>query len=211
VNDGTRTPAAPPGWWLRNRAWLVAAVVLGVLAFYLPWRINQRELDRQRPRTAIRAAMGAGAWSEYEGARWRIVRVRRETARIGAAADYEHPEATLLLVDFEVVPGADIDARRLDQCRGRLVDAGGREWEANLPPKLSTWMLRRGLDGSCGSRVVGGPATAVAGTPFAFTHVYLVPADVPLRGLSADIVFPPFTTRPKMGTFLRFGLPAPRG
>lgn len=207
MSDGPHA-AETTGWWRRNRAWLLAALVLGVLAFYLPWRINQRELDRNQPRTAIPAA--GDAWSDYEGARWRIVRVRHEAARAGSAADYQHPDATLLRVDYEVVPGADVDARRLDQCEGRLVDASGREWEANLPPKLSTWMVRRGLDGSCGSRVVGDPDAAVRGKPFAFTHVYLVPADVAMDGLSADIFFPPFTTRPRMGTYLRFALPAPR-
>jgi hypothetical protein len=71
-------------------------------------------------------------------------------------------------------------------------------------------MARRGIGGSCGSRVVGGTSTAVAGTPFAFTHVFLIPSDVRLDDLHADIAFPPVSTRPKMGTYLRFDLPDPR-
>ena len=210
MSDRVHDVASSTGWWRRNRAWLPAAVVLGVLAFALPWSINQRELDRGAPRNALQATAGGDAWSDYEGARWRIVRVRREGAPAGSMADYQHPDATLLLVDFEVVPGADVDARRLDQCKGRLVDAGGRAWDANVPSKLSTWMARRGLGGGCGTRVVGEPAETRAGEPFAFTHVYLVPADVSPRGLSADIVLPPSTTRPVMGTYLRFALPAPQ-
>ncbi len=196
------------GWFQRNRFWLPAAVVLGFLAFHLPWRINQRELDRMEPRHRIVAA--ATGWSEYEGARWRIVDVRRQPAGAGSAADYAHPDATLVLVSYEVVSGPGIDARRLDQCRGRLVDAAGREWEANNPSKLSTWMVRRRISGSCGSRVVGEPASAAPGQPFAFTHVFLVPAGVQTRGLRADILFPPFTTRPRMGTYLGFDLPDPQ-
>jgi len=114
------------------------------------------------------------------------------------------------VIDFEVIPGAGVDATRLDQCKGRLVDADGRSWEANFPAKLSTWMLRQRLNGNCGTRVVGEPATAVAGEPFAFTHAYLIPSDVPMQDLQVDLFFPPFTTTPKMGTYLRFALPPPR-
>ena len=205
-----RDPAVATGWWRRNRAWLPVAALLGVLAFTLPWRINQRELDRGQPRNAILATNGAEAWSAYEGARWRLVGVRREAVPAGFAAGYQHPDAARLVVDFEVVPGAAVDVRRLDQCKGRLVDAGGRTWDANAPSSLSTWMRRRGLAGSCGSRVTGAPATAGEGQPFALTHAYQVPADVPMRGLQVDIFFPSFTTTPRMGTYLRFALPAPR-
>ncbi len=199
-----------PTWWRRQRAWLAAAVVLGVLAFYLPWRINERELDRIRPRTAIAAATDAQAWSDYEGARWRIVGVRRDVAPVGTAAEYLHAEATRLVIDFEVIPGAGVDAQRLDQCKGRLVDANGRRWEANFPARLSTWMMRQRFNGTCGSRATGEPATAVEGQPFAFTHAYLIPSDVALQDLHVDVFFPPFTTTPKMGTYLRFASPAPR-
>ncbi|VXB59069.1 conserved hypothetical protein [Luteimonas sp. 9C] len=202
--------AAAPGWWRRNRHWLPTATVLGVLAFYLPWRINERELDRIRPRTAVTAPADAAAWREYEGARWRITGVRREPARAGTAAEYLHADATRLLVEFEVLAGAQVDAARLDQCKGRLVDADGRAWEANFPAKLSTWMLRQGLDGRCGTRVRGTPAAAVAGQPFAFTHAYLIPSDVPVEGMQVDLFFPPSTTTPTMGRYLRFPLPAPR-
>ena len=183
-------------------------MILGVLAFYLPWRINQRELDRGQPRTAIRASAEVGAWSAYEGAQWRIVGVRRDTVPAGAAAGYQHPAAVRLLVDFEVIAGASVDVQRLDQCKGRLVDASGRTWDANMPAQLSTWMRRRGLQETCGSRVTGEPATAALGQPFAFTQAYLLPADAPTQGLQADLYFQPFSTTPKMGTYLRFALPA---
>lgn len=200
--------ATPPGSWLRrNGGWLLAATALGIAAFYLPWRINQRELERNQPRNRIEAAPG---WSEYEQARWRVVAVRRQPAGAGALAEYQHAEASLLLVDYEVIPGPRLDARRLDQCKGRLVDRTGRTWEANAPAKLSTWMARGGISGSCGSRVVGRPAVAVPGRPFAFTHGFLIPADTPTQALHADVFFPPSTTRPRMGTYLRFALPAPR-
>ncbi len=207
MNGHAHVPASTRGWFRYNRGWLLAAVVLGILAFLLPWRINQRELDRNAPRTPVHAT--PGTWSDYEGARWRITGVRREAAPAGSAAEYQHPDAALLLIEFEVVPGPDVDARRLDQCKGRLVDANGREWEANMPSKLASWMARQGIGGTCGSRVVGEPAMATAGTPFAFSHAYLVPADAPARDLQADIFFPPQTTRPKMGSFLRFRVPAP--
>lgn len=210
MSEPAHDTAASTGWWRRNRHWLPAAAVLGVLAFYLPWRINERELDRIRPRTAIVATPGEAVWSEYEGARWRITGVRREPAKAGTAAEYMHADATRLIVDFEVVPGATVDAERLDQCEGRLVDTRGRTWEANFPAKLSTWMLRQRLSGSCGSRVVGEPATAAADQPFAFTHAYLIPADVPMQGLQVDLFFPPSTTTPKMGTYLRLTLPEPQ-
>lgn len=196
------------GWLRRNRAWLAAAAMLGALAFYLPWHINQRELDRIEPRHRIVAA--TAGWSGYEGARWRITGVRRQRADAGAGADYPSPDAALVLVDYEVIPGPGIDARRLDQCTGRLVDAAGREWEANRPANVSTWMTRRGLGGRCGSRLAPDHAVASAGRPFAFTHAFLVPAASLHTDLRADIVFPPSTTRPRMGTYLGFDLPAPR-
>lgn len=208
LDTGLHDDGTPPGWWRRNRGWLPAVVVLGALAFYLPWRINERELDRIRPRTPIAAATAADAWSEYEGARWRITGVRHETAAAGTNAEYLHPDATRLVIDFEVIAGDEVDAQRLDQCKGRLVDAGGRSWEANFPARLSTWMMRQRLNGTCGSRASGEPSEAVAGQPFAFTHAYLIPADVPLDQLQVDVYFPPSTTTPKMGTFLRFPLPA---
>lgn len=200
----TPDPAARP-WLRRNGGWLLAAAVLGVAAFHLPWRIGQRELDRGQPRHAIEATAG---WNEYEQARWRIVAVRRQPAAAGSAADYQHPDASLLLVDYEVIATPGVDARRLDQCKGRLVDRSGRTWEANAPAKLSGWMARRGIGSTCGSRVVGQPAEAVPGKPFGFTHAFLVPAQTPVAGLHADLFFPPSTTRPRMGTYLRFALPA---
>lgn len=208
IPTGTGTGTGGARRWLaRHGGWLLAAVVLGGVAFYLPWRINQRELDRGQARHRIEASDG---WSAYERARWRVVAVRRQPAGAGSAADYQHPDASLVLVDYEVIADPGVDAQRLDQCKGRLVDRSGRTWEANAPAKLSTWMARNGISGSCGSRVVGRPATARPGTPFAFTHGFLIPADVPVDALSADVFFPPSTTQPRMGTYLRFELPAPR-
>ena len=193
-------------WWRHNRGWLAAAALLCPLAFLLSWGVVQRDLDTKHPRNQITAN---AKWNAYEGARWRLVGVRRETAAAGPAADYAHPEAALILVDYEVIPGATVDVARLDLCKGRLVDGDHREWEANAPARVSGWMADRGLGGTCGSRVVGGNAQAVAGQAFAFTHVYLVPANVRPADLHADIVFPPFTTTPKRGTYLRFALPDP--
>lgn len=198
------TPAPARTWWQRQRGWLLAAAVFCVLSFLLPWLVNRRELDRVHPRTPIAAT---AEWNDYEGARWRLVDVRREPVAAGRGADYEHPDATLIVVDYEVIPGPGIDATRLDQCKGRLVDDSGREWEANVPAKVSAWMTRHDLGGTCGSRFVGVAARAVTGEPFAFTHVFLVPADVRPGDLHADLIFPPFTTTPRMGMFLRFTLP----
>ena len=139
-----------------------------------------------------------------------LVAVRRQPAPAGSAAEYQHADASLLLVDYEVIAAPGLEVRRLDQCKGRLVDRSGRTWEANAPAKLSGWLARRGIGSACGSRVVGSPAEAVPGVPFGFTHAFLVPADTPMDGLHVDVFFPPSTTRPRMGTYLRFAVPAPR-
>lgn len=198
-------PIPMDAWWRRNRVWLGGAVVLGALAFWLPHRGLQRELDRALSRHAVQAdANGSGT---YEGATWRLLRVERKPASDGLGG-YVHGPAQLLVVHYEVVPDAGTTADTLDRCNGRLVDATGRRWEANAPSKVATWLMRQGLNRTCGSRAGTGMARvdARAGEAMAFAHAYLLPAGVDAANLRAQVLLPPSTTTPA-GRYLEFRLP----
>lgn len=127
-------PVGRPGWWRRNRGWLAGSVLLGALAFYLPYRDSQAERARAAPRHRIEAANPG--WSQYEGSGWRITGVDFERGAGSAVADYPHAPGSQLVVHYQVLPGPEATAKLLDRCRGRLVDPAGRRWLANEPYKL---------------------------------------------------------------------------
>lgn len=194
------------GWWRRNRVWLAAALVLGALAFWLPYRDAAREFqDRREPRHARDVA--PGQWGEYEGSRWRLAGVRRVDDLPAAFAGYPHGPSSLVIVGYDVVPGPDATAELLDRCRGRLSDTSGRTWDADAVPHASLDREQQRIRTRCGSRTGAGleRETARPGEPFRFHHLYQVPRDVPTPGLRGEIAFPPSTTAPP-GTYLRFDL-----
>lgn len=197
---------AGAGWWRRNRWWLVGAVVLGVLAFWLPYRDAVREFVQTRePSQPI--DVPAGAWAEYEGSRWRVVGVQREDGLRDGYAGYQHAESSLVIVSYEVIAGRGISPDALDRCRGRLSDVRGRVWNADAIPYASLSRPRQRLGKSCGSRLGADLEREKArpGRPFAFHHLYQVPRGLPTNELRGEIVFPPFKTTPP-GAFLRFDL-----
>lgn len=211
MNDDTMSAALPvasanAGWWRRNRWWLCGALVAGVLAFWLPYREAVREFVRTRE-PSLPIDVPAGAWGEYEGSRWRVVRVQREDDLRQGMAGYAESASSLVVVTFEVIPGRGVGGDDLDRCRGRLSDAQGRTWEADAIPYVNLSRARQRLNKSCGSRMGADFRTekARAGRPFAFHHLYQVPRDVPTNSLRAEIAFPPFMVEPK-GAYLRFAL-----
>jgi hypothetical protein len=203
----------PRGWLHRNRWWLPGALVLGALALLLPWRAAEHEYARRTYTHPVEGRLDG--WTAYEGARWRLVEVRREEGE-GTYADYPHSEASRVLVVFEVIPGKDIDLQVLDRCVGRLSDGRGRHWggqmvavdefSAREQARLER-MLR--LDTRCASRTDASfnNIKARRGEPFRFFHGYLVPRDLPNSDLSAEILLNPYQTTPP-GSYLRFRLPA---
>ncbi|MEO6102499.1 MAG: hypothetical protein ABIP44_02540 [Pseudoxanthomonas sp.] len=202
-------PTTQPGWWRRNRGWLAGSLVLGTLAFYLPYRDSQAERARSAPQHRITAE--SKGWSQYEGSGWRITGVDFEPGEGRAVADYPHAPGSLLLVHYQVMPGSEATARLLDRCRGRLVDSSGRRWLANDPYKLGRRLRDRGFNDSCGTRP-GESFVRIEARPgqaFDFSHAYLLPATATRQGLRAEIFFPPSTTTPA-GSYLSFPLPATR-
>lgn len=215
MNDATTT-APSPGWLHRNRLWLPAALLLGALALLLPWRAAQHEYGR-RGFTHPLDAQPSG-WTEYEGARWRLVEVRRENAE-ATLEDYGFVDASRLIVVYEVIPGREIDLKTLDGCVGRLSDDKGRHWGGRVGSgdEFASAAQRRleqalQLDTRCASRrdAALGEVKARRGQPFRFFHGYLIPRDLPESGLSAEIILNPYETTPP-GSYLRFKLPAAAG
>lgn len=198
-------PAASPAWWRRNRWWLPGALLLGVLAFWLPYRDAVREfVETRKPSHPINVALGR--WGDYEGSRWRVTRVRREEMNQGSAG-YQHSESSLVVVTYEVIRGEDVTSEALDRCTGRISDQRGRHWraEAMVYSRLPQAYQRLGKD--CGSRMGAEflRETALPTRPFEFHHLFQVPRDVPTSELRGEIAFPPFKTTPP-GAYLRFNL-----
>ena len=201
----TPPPDASSTWWRRNRGWLLGALLLGALAFWLPYRDAVREFRETRePSHPIDVAFGE--WADYEGSRWRVTRVQREDLKQGSAG-YLHSDSSLVAVTYEVIRGKDVASEALDRCSGRLSDQDGRYWRADamvhsqLPPAF------RRLGRDCGSRMGEGflRETALPARPFEFHHLFQVPREVPTSELHGEIAFPPFKTTPP-GSYLRFKL-----
>lgn len=212
-----------PGWWRRNRFWLPGALVLGVLAFLLPYRANLYEYGRRGFDHPIDAA--ADGWTPYQGSRWRLVEVLRDDGASDVVADYPHSKASLLALVYEVVPRKGVTPDALDLCHGRLTDAKGRAWggpawggEGSLRGASITSSAQRrveralDLSSDCGSRHVRfdqDEVKARPGRPFRFAFLYVIPRDLPTQGLRGEIELDPYNAKPP-GSYLRFTLGASR-
>lgn len=199
-------PSASSGWWRRNRFWLGGALVLGALAFWLPYRGAVREfVDTREPSHPVDVA--AGDWGAYEGSRWRVVGVQREDGLKQGMAGYQTSESSLVIVTYEVVAGSGVTGDALDRCSGRLSDARGRLWRADAIPYTQLSRARQRLGKACGSRLGEDleREKARVGRPFRFHHLYQIPRDLPTAQLRGEIAFPAFKTTPP-GTYLRFQL-----
>lgn len=202
--------AEATGWLRRNRWWLAGALVLGALAFVLPYRAAQHEYGRRTYTHPVQA--DGGGWTDYEGSRWRLVGMRFEPV-LGVVARYMHSDAAIVHLVYEVIPGRGVDMKRLNACRGRLQDARGRVWgDQAFTSDLDARTERRikeqsGLEAGCASRA--GPdfseIKARPTRPFRFRHSYLVPRDLPRQGLRGEIIVDPFNTTPP-GSYITFDL-----
>lgn len=206
MNTNSPTDAAASGWLRRNGFWLLGALVLGSLAFALPYRSALREQERRAPQHAIEVA--AGDWGDYEDSRWRVVEVRRVDGLKPGAAGYLSAPASLLAVTYEVIPGATALSDRLDRCESRLSHADGRRWRAGSTSLSRLLGPRDELGNGCGSRLGRDfeRVRARADRPFRFRHLYLVPAAQPERELRAELLLPPASGVQPSGHYLRFSL-----
>lgn len=205
------SPASParfdpaPTWWRRNRWWLGGALLLGVLALWLPYRDAVREfVETRKPSYLIDVPLGA--WGEYEGSRWRVIRVRREDMQQGSAG-YQHSDSSLVVVTYEVIRGESVASEELDRCSGRMSDQRGRYWRADAMAHSQLPKAFQRLGKDCGSRMGKEflRETAMPGRPFEFHHLFQIPRDLPISELRGEIAFPPFKTTPP-GAYLRFDL-----
>ena len=213
MNSSSTDVQTDRGWLYRNRWWLPGALVLGTLALVVPWRAAMHEFGRRTFTHPVEGQLEG--WTEYEGARWRVVEVQRQEPK-GPSADYSHSDASRLLVIFEVIPGKDIDLQVLDRCVGRLSDGRGRHWGGQMmaTDEFSSRVQRQleqelQLDTRCASRTDTSfsDIKAQPGQPFRFFHGYMIPRDLPTDELSAEIILNPYETTPP-GSYLRFKLPA---
>ncbi len=208
--DATSDPlpvvAARDGWWRRNRWWLAGALVSGALAFWLPYRDAVREFVHTRE-PSVPIPVRAGQWRDYEGSRWRVVRVQRFDQLADMTAGYPHSASSLVVVRYEVVRGRGVSIQDLDRCKGQLSDLRGRRWDADAIPYAKLARQHQRTPRTCGSGLGSGLEREQArpGRPFAFNHIYQVPAGVPTHALRSEIAFPPFMVEPK-GAYLRFDL-----
>lgn len=206
------------GWWRRNRFWLAGALVLGVLAFLLPYRAMRYEYGRRGFDHPIDAA--TDGWTHYQGSRWRLVEVLRDDGASDVVADYPHTKASLLALVYEVVPGEGVTPDALDRCAGRLTDVRGRAWGgpawgegssggASIIRSAQSRVERAlELSSDCGSRHIRfdkEEVKAQPGYPFRFAFLYAIPRDLPTQGLRGELVLNPFEAKPP-GSYLRFTL-----
>ena len=206
--DGTTSQPASPsdGWWRRNRAWLLGALLLGVVAFARPYQDALKEYQRWRPHDPVDVAKGE--WAEYAGARWRLVDASLKTATgPGSAFDLQRLDSSVLVLRYEVVPDPGTDPDKLDSCTGRVFDAQGREWENN-PLPLSRYRNPQRLSDMCGSRLGEDfkRQHARPGQPFVFEHLYQLPRSKDWRRLQAGISVPDKALVKDQGSYLRFSL-----
>lgn len=199
----TKTNADPAtGWWRRNSGWLVGTAVLGALALWLPYRDALRQYRERNPSVAVIAAKGD--WTAFAGARWKLISAESMIAGDPRLRGRLRKDAEVLLLRYEVIPDPDTKATDLDLCRGAIVDAQGRRWDAGggALPRLSGPRVPE----TCGSGYDTGfkRVTAVPARPFAFQHAFVLPRGQRLDELRARIEFK--NTKKADGRYLEFSL-----
>lgn len=171
--DDNAAPASTAGWWRRNAGWLIGTAVFGALALWLPYRDALRQYRERNPSVAVVATKGD--WTAFAGARWKLVSAESMLAGDARLRGPLRKDAEVLLLSYEVIPDEGTKAADLDLCRGAIVDARGRRWEAGgaALPRLSGPRLPE----TCGSgydaafkRVLALPTR-----PFAFRHAFVLP------------------------------------
>lgn len=190
-------PPAPPArdgddrrdWCIRQRPWLIGALLLGAWAFVAPWREAREQYDAFRPQAFVEVDRGEAG--ELAGARWRVIDATRLATLPAAAGAPLRPDSDMLIVRFEVTPGPDTASDRLDSCQNALVDGEGRSWDAN-PLALSRYRSSDGIGTMCGSRMGADfkRVEAKAGQPFVFEQRFQLPRALPTAGLQAEIRLP---------------------
>ncbi len=207
------SPIEPPptqagdtrSWWLRQRPWLIGALVLGTWAFVAPYREAREQYDAFRPQAFDEVDRGEAG--ELVGARWRLLGATRIATLPAEAGTPLRPDSDMLVVRFEVTPGSDTDIDLLDACRGQLVDADDdRRWDAN-PLTLTRYRSADGVGTMCGSRMGRDfkRVSARVGQPFVFQHLYQLPKTLPTAGLQVEVRMPARHPVPDPPA-LRFGL-----
>lgn len=201
------SPAAPHLWWRHNRGWLLGAVLLAALAFYLPIRDAYWEYQRFRPHLPVDLARSA--WGKYAGASWRLVDASLKTATgPGSKFDLDRLDAAVLVLRYEVLLAPGTDPDKLDTCRGRLLAEDGREWESQDGSPFRR--AARPLSTSCTRRYGADfkQKLAVPGQPFTFVQFYVVPRSIDWRRLHAriDVLNPEQAPVEQRTRYLRFSL-----
>jgi len=199
------TTAAPRriGWWRSNVWWLLGTAVLGGWAIYAPYREALNSYQERRPSTPVRA--GKGEWTAFEGARWRLLGAEVLAPRDPRLQGPLRKDAGVMLVRYEVIADSGTQTRALDACRGAIVDARGRRWEAD-PVGLPRLSREAKLPTTCGSGTDAQykQILAVPGRPFAFQHAFVLPRELQQDGLHARIEFP--HSQSAKGRYLDFEL-----
>lgn len=112
--------------WLRHHApWLLGALVVGVLALYLPYHDVHKVAVRHNPDHALDA--GPGQWITFDGARWRLLSLQPDVAPL------KHPrsDAQVIAATFEVTLAGGT-RKDLGKCLIRLADRRGRYWSDSI-------------------------------------------------------------------------------
>jgi hypothetical protein len=171
--DDTAPPAPPPGWWRRNAGWLIGTAVFGALALWLPYGDALQQYRERNPSLAVVAAKGD--WTVFAGARWKLVAAESVLAGDRRLRGPLRKDAEVLLLSYEVIADEGTKPGDLDLCRGAIVDAHERRWEAGggALPRLSGPRLPE----TCGSGYDDAfkRITALPTRPFAFRHAFVLP------------------------------------
>lgn len=207
IATGASAPAAaagapPAGWWRRNLGWLAGALALGACTLWMSYQDALEHYQVQNPLQPVDAPKDG--WVRLEGARWRLVGAEAVPPRDRRLLGPVRKDAGVLLLRFEVIADSGTAAETLDRCRGHIVDAQGRRWDAS-PPGLPRLGGER-LPDRCGSGQDSDfkPVSAVPGRPFVFRHAYLLPRALSTQGLEVRLEFP--GSRTAEGRYLRFRL-----
>ncbi|KRA81759.1 hypothetical protein ASD78_00305 [Lysobacter sp. Root667] len=202
TNEDAAVPAPSTGWWRRNAGWLAGTAVFGALALWLPYRDALQQYRERNPSIAVSAAKGD--WTAFAGARWRLVAAESMLAGDARLRGRLRKDAEVLLLSYEVIADEGTKASDLDLCRGAIVDARGRRWEAGgaALPRLSGPRLPE----TCGSGYDAAfqRVQALPTRPFAFRHAFVLPRGLRPDELRARIELK--NSQKAEGQYLEFGL-----